>query len=133
MKNAFKFLAILVLIIVGAFLFISQVVITKPEKDEQPIEVIYKDWGTIKKISDKCQSSKHSLRCKVTTDKFVFNELDITDFPNDNLKEGDHIQLKTVIYKKSAMTYYVRNNSQTLRGSCFSWMPCFNQYEKYVN
>lgn len=69
----------------------------------------------------------------MTTDKYVFKALDITDFPHDNLKEGDRIQLKTVLYQKSAITYYVRNNLQTPISSCYSWIPCFNKYEKYVN
>lgn len=116
-----------------AFIFfvMTQLVFTKPEEGEQPVKVIYKDWGTISSI-DNCKSSKYSLRCEVITDKYTFNSLDITDFPNDYLKVGDHIQFKTVIYQKSYNTYHVRNNLQLIRGVCYSWMPCFSDYEQYV-
>ncbi len=127
----FRFLLTISTILVIIFFLMINFVFTKPAEGEQPVKVLYNDWGIVSSI-DNCRESKHSLRCKVVTDKYTFKSMDITDFPNNTLKEGDHIQSKTVVFQKSYKSYLVSNNLQLISGLCYSWMSCFNDYEQYV-
>lgn len=114
---------------VGLVVFFLLFLFQKPAEGESPVRIINKDWGTVTSI-ESCRKTKHSLYCRVETTKVVFNEIDITDFPHNNLKEGDSISFRVDIFEKSYHTYYIRNNWSISTSSCFWFMPCFDNYDE---
>jgi hypothetical protein len=130
MKNIYQylyspfFIGIFIFALLASFFY--YIVFPKPDSNEE-FTTIYKDWGIVSSI-EYCRNSKYSLRCKVTTDKFIFNDLDITDFPSNLLVKGDEIGQLTKLFNKSSQTYLVSNKEMISISSCFNWMPCFNQY-----
>lgn len=122
-----KEMSIIFLII--SILFSTALYLKPNISDTEKPEIINKDWGIVLSITN-CKKSKSSLRCKVDTNKFLFHDLDITDFPDNYLQVGDQISKQTLLYKEVAKISYVRNNMALSHSSCASWQSCFEKYNK---
>lgn len=86
------------------------------------------DWGKVTKLEFQ-RAGKSSAYFKVTTDKFIFEELDITDFPGKKIEIGDQISMLEWVSKKEVSVQYCKANTCISYAICFSWQPCFEEYE----
>ena len=94
----------------------------------QEVQYLRDNWGVVKSI-EFVRSRKHSAYFRVTTDKVVFDELDVRNFPGEKLVVGDVIFYQTKMSSNEVNTSYCRNDMCQPSGSCYWWMPCFNRYE----
>jgi hypothetical protein len=62
-------------------------------------------FGEVTKV-DKCKTSKHNFRCRVTTTTHVFSNMDIQDLPNGELGEGDELYRQSVTYENGHIRVY---------------------------
>lgn len=91
----------------------------------------YTQWGTIKSMRFE-RRGKYSAYYSITTDKVSFSELDVTDFPGDNLSVGDRIFKKIHMTKRTASVSMCRNDSCLPHGTCYFLIPCFKRYKHLV-
>ena len=96
----------------------------------QPSEDTYRreDWGVVKSL-ELVRAAKRRTYFKVTTDKYNFSELDITDFPDDKIVVGDRLFKQTKINSKVVNVSMCKNDMCMAHSTCYWWMPCFNEYE----
>lgn len=92
---------------------------------------IKEDWGKVISTTF-VRKTKHSIFYKVVTDKYTFNELDFKDFPNNQIIIGQNIFKQTSLNSSAAHTSLCSDNLCLAHSSCYSWMPCFNEYEQQL-
>lgn len=101
--------------------------------DVRPTDIdsssIKEDWGTVKS-TEFIKKTKHSIYYKITTDKFIFDKMDIKQFPNDSIIVGQKLFKQTVLNSQSANVSLCSDNLCQPHSVCYSWMPCFNFYEE---
>ena len=89
------------------------------------VDRVYTSKGIIEGVTN-CRSGKHSLRCRVETDAFIYKDIDITDFPGDFLSIGDELGFMVIQYENSRSYYNCRNKDCVGNSFCHSWMPCYD-------
>ena len=92
-------------------------------------EIIFKDYGTVLGV-EYIRSGKYSAYFRITTDKVVWDSINIRNFPDDNVRVGDILSEQIIITQDSAKYYICKNGMCSQISTCYSWMPCFNKYEK---
>lgn len=97
------------------------------DANDKPI-YLRNDWGVVQSI-EFVRKVKSSRYYKVTTDKVVFHEVDVTDFPDGKVTIGDIIFEQNQLQSRVVKTSHCKNDMCLAVASCYSWMPCFDEYE----
>ncbi|AGN30270.1 hypothetical protein VPFG_00271 [Vibrio phage nt-1] len=116
---------LLISCLIGAS-FIGLIIYSAATKSDVINDVRITEYGTVKSVSS-CNKSKHSLKCRVVTDRYTFSNTDITDYPGDFVQVGDRIYLERRFYDDRVETWIGKNQTVRSRSVCHSWMPCFNK------
>ncbi len=86
------------------------------------------DMGKIQSM-DFVRASSGNAYFKVVTDKFVFDELEITQFPGDKVIVGDVIFEQVKLTEDAAHRSACKNDTCREISVCYSWMPCFKKHK----
>lgn len=97
-------------------------------KPDEPVQYLNEYWGNVTSLTF-VRAGKNSAYFNVVTDKYVFSELDITEFPEGKVIVGDAIFRQTKLSSSSAEINMCKNNTCVSHSICYSLMPCFNKYE----
>lgn len=103
-------------------------------KPEEPVRnsALQTDWGVVQEM-EFLRAVKSRAYFKVKTSKVQFSEIDVTAFPGDTIKVGDHIFRQTILSKKQAEVSYCKGGLCSSVAVCFSWQPCFVEYQTMLD
>jgi hypothetical protein len=87
------------------------------------------DWGTVQKLELVRKAKRHTYY-RVVTDKVFFDSINIEAFPGRQIAIGDQIFSNTGVNERKATVQYCRNDTCIGHSTCYSWMRCFEKYER---
>lgn len=115
----------LIITVVSSTALLFWMLFSSASRSDQIVDMIDTDYGIVQKVYQ-CKRSKYSMRCTVVTDKYRFTNIDVTDFPGDDmLYQGDRIGVRKYEYEDRITTYWTRNGYAKSHSVCYDWAPCF--------